>query len=264
MNEKSIGTLLKQSALLALLAISFSSFSQIKAGAGISLDFSGGYDFPESRTYRASEEGNSSTWEQNWNIGAFAKLFIGEKISIVAAGNANMFGSMEDGMEYIHAYQKISVTEGPYTTGVLFDEYQTDYLYGMSNPYYDKQYVSKYYANSFTKSNNLVAYVGYQPTEWLTIGTGVGFGFRKEVITIMKLTAAREMFFLDKTYTYYNSTMVPVERIESNTIQYYIPIVIDFHINNATGIYISSNISKDFFSTVGFRFDIPSFIRFIA
>ena len=238
-------------------------FTQNKIGAGISLDFSGGYDFTETDLYKVRNDdvfSTYSTWEHNWNIGAFVKYFANKRISLVLAANTNMFGS--SGVEYISPYCNLDITSGKYQTGIPFDEFGTDLLYGSHNQYYYKVNVKKYYANSFTRSNNIVAYVGFQPTNWFTIGTGLGVGFRKEIITITEQSSTKETLYWPTTKTYYSGTRVPVESIEFNTLQYYIPLILDFHMNNITGLYISTNINKDLFTTIGFRFDISSCINY--
>lgn len=238
----------KAALLLLLTTITYNSFAQ-RFGAGLSMDVTGGYDFENDENYTVKYKWNS-TYSNNVNFGAFVKFFIG-KVSITANGNAG-FHFLSDGMEYYSKNWEIDVNKGQYTTGKPFKDNFYHTIYGQYNPYYTEHFSREYTANVYSSSNNLGLSVNYQLAKWFTLGTGINVGFRRDVITIMEKwyhsQSAGGIYISD-------DGEVPTTSFEQNSINLSVPVILDFHLRNAMGVYISSNIGKDVTTTVGMRID---------
>ena len=234
--------------ILLLLMITSSIYSQ-KIGAGISMDFTGGFDFQETNLYKLKYQ-SSGGLSNNINIGAFGRRFIG-KYTITLGGNVGMYNALYSGQEYSRSYCDVDITDGKYKTGVK-DQSFTQNLYGSYNPYYSKLYTTQYEANSYVAQRNIYINATYAISESINIGTGLNIGFRKEVITIMEAHSTLESA---GGISLYDSFAVPVDKVEINTINLKVPIIVEWHLKNTVVVYISGNIGRDYTTTIGAKWD---------
>ena len=232
-----------------LLLITASIHSQT-TGVGISMDFTGGFDFQETNLYRLKYQLDGGL-SNNINIGVFGRKFIGKYI-ITLGGNVGMLNAFHNGMEYTRSYCDVDITDGQYKTGVKYQTF-TQNLYGSYNPYYSKLYTIRYEANSYVAQRNIYINATYAISKSINIGTGLNIGFRKEVITIMETHSTLESA---SNIDLYDSFSLPVDRIVINTINIKVPIIVEFHLKNAIALYLSANIGNDYTTTIGCKWDI--------
>jgi hypothetical protein len=237
-----------------LLLISASIYSQT-TGVGLSMDFTGGFDFQETNLYRLKHQSNGGL-SSNINIGLFVRKFI-DKYIITLGGNVGMLNSLYDGMEYTTSYCDVDIAGGQYESGVKSKSY-SNMLYGSYNPYYSKSSTTEYEANSYVSQRNVYIIATYAISESINIGTGLNIGFRKEVITVLETTSISESFYVGDYY--HDSYSLPLDRIEINTINLKAPIIAEWHIKNAIAIYLSANIGNDYTTTIGVKWDIAKIL----
>jgi len=234
---------------LIILMITSLIYSQ-KIGAGISMDFTGGFDFQETNLYKLKYQSGGS-WNNNINIGAFGRRFIG-KYTITIGGNVGMYNALYSGKEYKRSYCDVDITNGQYKSGVKSQTFSQN-LYGYYNPYYSKLSTTEYEANSYVSQRNVYINTTYAISESIKIGTGLNIGFRKEVITVMQRNSTLESA---SSISLYDSFSIPVDRIVLNTINLKVPIIVEWYIKKSIGVYISGNFGKDYTTTMGFRWDL--------
>jgi len=59
----------------------------------------------------------------------------------------------------------------------------------------------------------------------------------------------------------YDSYSLPVDKIEINTINLKVPVIVEWHIKNAIAVYISANIGNDYTTTIGGKWDIAKILN---
>jgi hypothetical protein len=237
---------------LFLLIITISNAQ--KVGAGVSMDFTGGFDFQETSLYKLKYQSDGGL-SNNINIGLFARRFIG-KYTITLGGNVGMLNFLYKDQEYTRSYCDVEITDGQYKSGVK-DQTFTQNLYGSYNPYYSKLYTTEYEANSYVAQRNVYINATYAISESINIGTGLNIGFRKEVITVMQRNSTLESASgFGSDISVYDSYTLPVDRIVLNTINIKVPIIIEFNLKNFMSFYISGNIGSDYTAAFGVKWDI--------
>lgn len=222
------------------------------------MDFTGGFDFQETNLYRLKYQSDGGL-SNNINIGLFGRKFIGKYI-ITLGGNVGMLNSFYDGMEYTRSYCDVDITGGQYESGVKNKSY-SNMLYGSYNPYYSKSSTTEYEANSYVSQRNIYINATYAISESINIGTGLNIGFRKEVITVLETTSISESFYVGDYYHTYDTYKLPVDKIEINTINLKVPVIVEWHIKNAIAVYISANIGNDYTTTIGGKWDIAKILN---